>query len=82
MTDKPSRNFSRGLAAFQKFVSQSGPAASASYTLLGSILLFTLLGYFIDSKYDSAPTGVLIGLGIGLAAGFYHLAKSIWGGRS
>lgn len=81
MTDKPSRNFSRGFSAFQKFVSQSGPAASASYSLLGSILLFTLLGYFIDSKYESSPYGILIGIGIGLAAGFYHLAKTIWSGR-
>jgi F0F1-type ATP synthase assembly protein I len=41
-----------------------------------------LLGYFIDSKYDSEPAGVLIGLSIGLIAGFYHLAKTIWGDKS
>ncbi len=81
MTDKPSRNFSRGWSAFQKFVSQSGPAASASYALLGSILFCTLLGYVIDTAYETSPYGVLIGMGIGLMAGFYHLAKTMWGGR-
>jgi F0F1-type ATP synthase assembly protein I len=33
------------------------------------------LGYWIDSRYDSAPWGVLIGAGVGLVGGTYNLIK-------
>ena len=61
--------------SFQKIVHQSGPAASASYSLIGSILIFTFLGRYIDTKYESAPTFILLGLSLGLIVGFYGLFK-------
>ena len=67
-------NFARSMEYFQKIVTQSGPAASASYTLLASVLIFTLLGWYIDTSRGSKPIGVLVGLSIGLITGFYHLA--------
>jgi F0F1-type ATP synthase assembly protein I len=63
---------------FQKIITQSGPAASASYTLLASVLIFILLGIYFDSINETKPKGVLVGLSIGLITGFYHLAKTIW----
>jgi F0F1-type ATP synthase assembly protein I len=36
---------------------------------------FTLVGYWIDSKYDSRPWGVLIGAILGLVGGMYNLIR-------
>ncbi len=68
----------RSIEYFQNIVKKSGPAASASYTLLASVLIFTLLGWYIDSSRGTKPIGILVGLSIGLITGFYHLAKTIW----
>ena len=68
-------NFIKSLESFQKVVHQSGPAASASYSLIASVLIFTFLGIYIDTKYNSSPVGVLIGIAIGLVIGFYSLYK-------
>ncbi|HIN01974.1 MAG TPA: AtpZ/AtpI family protein [Candidatus Marinimicrobia bacterium] len=81
MPDPKSRSgfdIGQSLTYFQKIVKESGPAASASYTLLASVLVFTLLGWYIDSSSGTKPMGILVGLGIGLITGFYHLAKTIW----
>ncbi len=71
-------DWGKSFAYFQKIIKDSGPAATASYTLLASVLVFTLLGWYIDTVKESKPIGILVGLGIGLITGFYHLAKTIW----
>jgi len=84
MTDPKGRSdfdLGRSLEYFKNIVKESGPAASASYTLLASILICTLLGWYIDSSRGTKPIGILMGLGIGLISGFYHLAKTIWTGK-
>ena len=63
------------LKSFQNIVQQAAPAASASYSLIASILIFTFLGKYIDSKFEISPFGVLIGVLIGLTVGFYQLIK-------
>ena len=64
---------------FQKVVNQAGPAASASYTLIASLLIFIFIGYNIDNSFDSSPLGLIIGLIFGLVVGFYQLFKTfIW----
>ena len=68
----------RSFYYFQKFLAKSGPAASASYALIGAVLVFALLGYFIDNHYQSSPWFTLGGTFLGLLVGFYQLAKAIW----
>lgn len=41
----------------------------------GSTLLFTLLGWFLDSRIGTTPVFTLIGVFIGGAAGFYNLYR-------
>ena len=65
------------MESFQSVVIQSGPAASASYSLLASILIFTFLGWYLDLKYNSSPICVLIGVSLGLVIGFYGLLKVV-----
>ena len=48
------KNFlSKSIQQFQRYVRQSGPAASAAYTLLGSVLLLSLIGYNLDKYFKS-----------------------------
>ena len=65
--------------SFQNVVNQAGPAASASYTLVASLLIFIFIGYSIDNSFDFSPLGLIIGLVFGLVIGFYQLFKTfIW----
>ena len=49
----------------------------ASYGLVGAILIFGALGYFVDRMSGSSPTYVIIGLVVGIAVGFYSLVKTV-----
>ena len=75
-----SNNFDWGKSFeyFQKVVKEAGPAATASYALLVSLIIFILIGWYIDLSRDSSPWGVIIGMLSGLVIGFYQLAKIIW----
>ena len=69
--------FLKTLQSFQKSVQDTGPAASGSYSLIGSILIFTLAGWYIDQNFGSSPKGTLVGAGCGVVIGFYLLIKTI-----
>ena len=69
---------SKSIKQFQRFVRQSGPAASASYTLLGAVLFLSLIGYYLDQYFKSTPVYLVIGLCLGMIIGFYELYKSIF----
>jgi F0F1-type ATP synthase assembly protein I len=68
----------RSLEAFQDTVRKSGPAASASYGLIGAIVLLGGIGYAIDSWRGTSPWFLIGGLVLGLIVGFYELAKAVW----
>jgi F0F1-type ATP synthase assembly protein I len=77
---KPSRPspFARSAKSLQDNVTRAGPAASASYTLIGAIILLGGIGYAVDSWQGTAPWGVFAGLILGVVVGFYELVKTIW----
>lgn len=68
----------RSLKYLQENIRRSGPAAGASYTLIGAILLLGGLGYAVDAWRGTAPWFLLTGLLAGLLVGFYELAKTVW----
>ena len=74
----PSDYFAKSFEYLQKIIRQSGPAASASYTLIGAIILFGVIGYFLDEWQNTSPIFLLGGLLLGLVVGFYELAKTVW----
>lgn len=49
----------------------------AGFQLAFSILLFTGMGYLGDQKFGSAPWLMLIGLLVGLGAGFYAFWRRV-----
>jgi len=64
------------MQAFQENVQRAGPAATASYTLIGGILLLGGLGYWADETWGTSPRWLLTGLVLGIASGFYAIVKS------
>ena len=69
------RRFSieRAARAFQSNVTSAGPAAGASYTLVGGIILLGGIGYAFDRWRGTAPWGLVVGLVLGIVVGFYAL---------
>jgi ATP synthase protein I len=77
MADKDSRfSFARSVQVFQENVNRAGPAASASYSLIGAIVVLGGVGYAVDRWLGSAPWGVFVGLLLGFVVGFYELVKA------
>jgi F0F1-type ATP synthase assembly protein I len=68
----------RSLRALQNSVQRAGPAAAASYSLVGAILLFGGIGYACDQWLGTEPWCLVGGLMVGVAAGFYQLARAVW----
>ena len=78
VANKDSRfSFARSVQEFQKNVTRSGPAAAASYSLIGAIVVLGGLGYAADRWFGSAPWGAFSGLMLGLVVGFYELVKAV-----
>jgi len=44
--------------------------------LAGVVAVFTLIGYWIDSRYGSQPWGMIGGLILGFSGGLYNLVKA------
>jgi len=72
------RSLGRSLRALQTSVQRAGPAAAASYSLIGAILLFGGIGYACDRWLGTEPRCLIGGLMFGMLVGFYQLAKAVW----
>ncbi len=68
----------RAAKAFQANVASAGPAAAASYTLVGAIILLGGIGYAFDRWRDTSPWGLVVGLALGIVVGFYELIRTAW----
>jgi F0F1-type ATP synthase assembly protein I len=75
---KRQSTFLRSVQSLQQAAQRAGPAAAASYSLIGSIILMGGLGYAVDYWRGTFPAFFLGGLILGLVAGFYQLARALW----
>lgn len=71
-------SFGKSAKSLQDNVTRAGPAASASYTLIGAIILLGGIGYAVDASQGTAPWGLFVGLTAGIVVGFYGLVRTIW----
>jgi F0F1-type ATP synthase assembly protein I len=77
MAKKP-RFLERSTKALQENAERAGPAAGASYTLLGALLLLGGIGYAIDRWRGTAPWFLVGGLFLGVIVGLYEVARTVW----
>lgn len=68
----------RSLKFLQENLRRSGPAVIAGYTLIGAIALFGGVGYALDAWRGTSPWFLVAGLLLGVAVGFYELAKLVF----
>jgi ATP synthase protein I len=68
----------RSTEQLQENVERAGPAAGASYTLIGAIIVLGAIGYSIDAWRGTGPWGLIIGLLLGIVVGMWELAKTVW----
>lgn len=68
----------RTTRALQSNAEQAGPAAGASYTLVGAIILLGGLGYAVDTWRGSSPWFLIGGLMLGIVVGMYELARTVF----
>ena len=77
-SDDRERFLARSAKSLQENAERAAPAAGASYTLIGAILLLGGIGYAVDRWLGTSPWFLLAGLAVGLIVGFYELAKTVW----
>ena len=75
---KKDRFLERSTRALQENAEQAGPAAGASYTLIGAILLLGGVGFAIDRWRGTSPWFLVGGLFLGVVVGLYEVAKTVW----
>ena len=68
----------RTTRALQNNAEQAGPAAGASYTLIGAILVLGGIGYAVDYWRGTSPWFLIGGLLLGIVVGMYELAKTVF----
>ena len=79
MADKDRESsLARSTRALQNNAEQAGPAAGASYTLIGAIILLGGIGYAVDYWRGTSPWFLVGGLMLGIVVGMYELAKTVW----
>ena len=78
MLDERDPFLASSLQHLQDNIRRAGPAATASYTLIGAILLLGGGGALIDRWQGISPWGLLSGLLLGMVVGFYEVARALW----
>jgi F0F1-type ATP synthase assembly protein I len=67
--------------SLQHNAEQAGPAAGASYTLIGAIILLGGIGYAVDYWRGTSPWFLFGGLLLGVVVGMWELAKTTFSPR-
>lgn len=78
MPDERGPFLARSLQQLHENIRRAGPAATASYSLIGALLLLGGIGYLVDRWQGTEPWGLLAGLAAGVVVGFYELAMVMW----
>jgi F0F1-type ATP synthase assembly protein I len=68
----------RSAKQLQENAERAGPAAGASYTLIGAIILLGGIGYAIDSWRGTSPWFLVGGFLLGVIVGMWELAKTVF----
>jgi F0F1-type ATP synthase assembly protein I len=56
---------------------RAGPYLDASWQLGGSVALWTVLGWWLDGRFHSAPWLLVTGAVLGITVGFYLFFRAL-----
>jgi len=56
---------------------QAAPYLTLGIQLAAGIVVFFLIGWWLDTRYEASPTFKLIGLGVGSVGGLIKFVKSV-----
>jgi len=68
----------RSAQQLQENAERAGPAAGASYTLIGALVVLGGLGYAIDAWRGTSPWFLVGGLVLGIVVGMWELARTVF----
>lgn len=77
-TPDSKRSLADSLRAMQEAAQKAGPAATASYSLIGGIVLLGGIGYAVDEWLGTSPWFLFGGLLLALVYGFFQLAMMVF----
>lgn len=64
-------------SALSKAYQELGPYLGIGIQFMLSLFLCIILGYWLDDRYETSPLFILIGVFLGMFAGFYNLFKTV-----
>lgn len=62
---------------FSKAYRKAIPYLNLVYVLIGSIIMFGILGWYADKYFQAKPIFTVLGIFAGLGIGFYSFFKSL-----
>jgi F0F1-type ATP synthase assembly protein I len=68
----------RSARRLQENAERAGPAAGASYTLIGAIIVLGGIGYAVDAWGGTSPWFLVGGLLLGVVVGLWELSKTVF----
>jgi ATP synthase protein I len=73
----PGQNDDDGLSPTARAQRSAAPYINAAWKVAGGVAVGALAGGFVDGKLHSGPWGLLVGLLVGMGAGFYGLFRAL-----
>jgi F0F1-type ATP synthase assembly protein I len=68
----------RAARGLQENAGRAGPAAGASYSLIGAIVLLGGIGYAVDYWRGTSPWFLVGGFVLGIVVGMWGLAQTVF----
>jgi F0F1-type ATP synthase assembly protein I len=68
----------RAARRLQENAERAGPAAGASYTMIGALIVLGGIGYAVDAWRGTSPWFLVSGLFLGVAVGMWELARTVF----
>jgi len=63
--------------SFAEAYRKAAPYLNIGYTWAASVIIFTLIGWYLDKHWNTKPWLTLTGAIIGIVVGFYNFFKTI-----
>ena len=67
----------RAARSLQENAERAGPAAGASYSLIGALVLLGGIGYAVDYWRGTSPWFLVCGFVLGIAVGMWELSRAV-----